>query len=285
MFKKLIKIMKINSFESIYSNRIYTKSKVFTLLFVVFYLNISISYSKSPYQLTTSNELIIYGIGIANGIAASIPDGELKELTVDEINSLDKNNINVFDRFASYNYSTDIAKVSDILVYTSLIYPAFYFIDDKIREDFTTISVMYTQTLLFSALVPSWGKGLTGRIRPFVYNPNAPIDEKFSSESRRSFFSGHTTVAFSTMVFLSKVYSDYYPDSKYVPYIWGSSLLLATAVGISRIEAGAHYPTDVIVGAVVGSAIGYIIPEIHRINNENMSLSIMPNSVSLVVKF
>ncbi len=266
------------------------KIQLFSLLFVVFYLNLFNTYAQSPdqqspYQLNTTNELIIYGVGLANGIAAFFPDGELQPLTESEINALNKEDINSFDRFAADNYSKDISKISDILVGTSLIYPALYFIDNGMRKDFTTITVMYTQTLLLSGLMPSWGKGLAGRIRPFVYNPNAPIDEKFSAESRRSFFSGHTTVAFSTMVFLSKVYSDYYPNSEYLPYIWGSSLLLASAVGFGRIEAGAHFPTDVIVGALVGSAIGYIIPELHKVtNNEKFSLTTSTRQINISIK-
>jgi membrane-associated phospholipid phosphatase len=259
---------------------------IFLILGLLPYNNIyaKIEEIQSPYKTHLGAEVLIYTIGILNGIGASVPDVRLSELTTEEINKLNKSDIFFIDRFAADNYSKDFAMASDILIGTALVYPAVYFIDDNLRDDFTAISVMYTQTLLFSGLMPSWGKGLSARIRPFVYNPNAPIEEKFSAESRRSFFSGHTTVAFSTMAFLSKVYSDYYPKSEYLPYIWGSSLLLASSVGISRIAAGAHFPTDVIVGAVVGSAIGYIIPELHKIKTDNYSLIILPNQVGLIVK-
>lgn len=268
------------------SKKINTFFSLFFICYFVSYNNLfsQIEEVKSPYKMSWGSEVLIYGIGVLNGIAASEPDGNLQPLTEAEILKLNKSDIFFLDRFATDNYSKDFDKASDILIGTALVYPALYFLDDNIRDDFGQISLMYTQTLLFSGLMPSWGKGLSKRIRPFVYNSNAPIEEKFSAESRRSFFSGHTTVAFSTMVFLSKVYGDYYPNSEYLPYIWGSSMLLASGVGISRIAAGAHFLTDVIVGAAVGGAIGYIIPELHRIQIDNYSILILPNQIGLVVK-
>lgn len=288
--------LNIYNFYNLKTYNIKAKSKNSTLLFFVMFLKLFLDLNlqnlncstveeiKSPYKIDFGSDILIYGIGVLNGIAASEPDGNLLPLTADEILKLKKNDIFILDRFAANNYSKDFDKASDILLGTALVYPAIYFIDDNIRDDFGKISIMYTQTLLFSGLMPSWGKGLTKRIRPFVYNPNAPLEEKLNSESRRSFFSGHTTVAFSTMVFLSKVYSDYYPNSEYLPYIWGSSILLASGVGISRIGAGAHFLTDVIVGAAVGGAIGYIIPELHRIKTDNYSLLILPTQIGLIVK-
>jgi membrane-associated phospholipid phosphatase len=32
---------------------------------------------------------------------------------------------------------------------------------------------------------------------------------------------------------------------------------------LQRVQAGKHYPSDVIVGLAVGAAMGYLIPQIH----------------------
>ncbi|MCK9426362.1 MAG: phosphatase PAP2 family protein [Ignavibacteriaceae bacterium] len=49
--------------------------------------------------------------------------------------------------------------------------------------------------------------------------------------------------------------------------MWTGSLLSASLVGYLRYVSGNHYPTDILIGAVVGSAIGYFIPYLHQTNN------------------
>ncbi len=64
-----------------------------------------------------------------------------------------------------------------------------------------------------------------------------------------SFPSGHTTVAFAAMVSLSFVW----PKFRYI------FLSLAALIGFSRIVLGAHYLSDVLAGALLGSFTSYII--------------------------
>jgi membrane-associated phospholipid phosphatase len=42
-------------------------------------------------------------------------------------------------------------------------------------------------------------------------------------------------------------------------------------VGFQRIVNHWHFPTDVIVGYIVGAAIGYLIPLIHKAGNEEIN--------------
>ena len=88
-------------------------------------------------------------------------------------------------------------------------------------------------------------------------------------------------------VFLSTVYSDYYPDSDWKYAVWGASLLTASVIGYLRYESGSHFPTDILTGAIVGSAIGYLIPFIHRSENENLDISfgLGRNNTSLNLRF
>ncbi len=64
-----------------------------------------------------------------------------------------------------------------------------------------------------------------------------------------SFPSGHTTIAFAAMVSLSFVWSKF-------RYIF---LSIAALIGFSRIVLGAHYLSDVLAGALLGSITSYII--------------------------
>jgi membrane-associated phospholipid phosphatase len=63
-----------------------------------------------------------------------------------------------------------------------------------------------------------------------------------------SFPSGHTAGSFAAAVALSSFYA------KDRPLL----LLLASAVGVSRVYLGHHFPSDVLVGASAGAAIGWM---------------------------
>ncbi len=57
-----------------------------------------------------------------------------------------------------------------------------------------------------------------------------------------SFPSGHTTTAFTIAIILGH----------FSPLLWPLALLLATLVGLSRIALGAHFPSDVVAGMLLG---------------------------------
>lgn len=63
-----------------------------------------------------------------------------------------------------------------------------------------------------------------------------------------SFPSGHATLAFGTAVVLSDRYERLKP----------LFLFLATIVALTRLVLGVHYPSDVIIGAIIGTAGGLV---------------------------
>jgi membrane-associated phospholipid phosphatase len=105
-----------------------------------------------------------------------------------------------------------------------------------------------------TAIVFEGLKLVTNRQRPNVGNgqgqfwPNGASTYTFDG----SFPSGHTAVMFA----LARVISSEYPSKK----VRIAAFALALAVGASRVTAREHFPSDVLVGGVVGYLVGgYVV--------------------------
>ena len=98
------------------------------------------------------------------------------------------------------------------------------------------------ETFLSSAFITIASKSIIKRDRPYVTHPSI---QPLSVEGSYSMPSAHTSSAFATATSLSMAYPKWYVV---VPsFVWASS------VGYSRMHLGVHYPSDVLVGALVGS--------------------------------
>ncbi len=99
-----------------------------------------------------------------------------------------------------------------------------------------------------------------GRERPFVHA--LPADQRSQtskpSDNNTSFYSGHTTRAFSLAVAAGTVAS--LRGYRWAPWVWAAGLTVAGSIGYLRIAADKHYFTDVLVGAAMGSAFGFGVP-------------------------
>ena len=243
-----------------------------TLLVILFlYSSIPLA-AQSPYRVSWEKESILLLSGSSLSLFGLIKDHGVAPLTQAEVNTLSRTSVNMFDRSATYQYSATAATASDVLFAVTAAAPLIMFSDKMIRDDWQSVGIMYAETWALVGATTILTKSITQRVRPFVYNPAAPLSEKLTVDARKSFFSGHTTGTFASAVFLSTVFEDYYPHSPLKTYIWIGSLAAASATGFLRYEAGAHFPTDIITGAVVGSAIGYFIPWLHRTEQKDMAL-------------
>jgi len=186
---------------------------IFRLIFSLFIITTiqSSCFAQSPYKLDGPRESIIFGSAIGLGIIGLTVNDDIVPFTLDEINALNRDDVNKFDRSATYNWSPAAGNASDILAAALILSPALLALSNEVRNDFTPVLTMYFQTLILAAALPLTLKGITQRTRPFAYNEDAPLEEKKSQNAKRSFFSGHPSVAFAMAVFLSTVYSDYHP--------------------------------------------------------------------------
>jgi membrane-associated phospholipid phosphatase len=91
-------------------------------------------------------------------------------------------------------------------------------------------------------------KYVVNRTRPYNEYPDDII--KRDDTGPYSFPSGHTTAAFATATAMTLSYKKWYVA---VP-----SYAYAGFVGYSRMRLGVHYPSDVLGGAVIGIASGWL---------------------------
>ena len=92
------------------------------------------------------------------------------------------------------------------------------------------------------------------RQRPYEKYPD--LIHPVSTEPDPSFPSGHTAAAFSLATSLSITYPKW--------YVIAPSAVWACGVGLSRINQGVHYPSDVMTGAVIGVGCAFVNVYVNR---------------------
>ena len=182
-----------------------------------------------------------------------------------------KDNINSLDRFFMQPYSKTFDDIGTITQFASLLTPAVLMAAPM--EEWCTIGTMYAESVFLSYGLKELAKNLVNRPRPYMYFEGAPEKDIAEGDWNKSFFSGHTTLSFTGATFASYVFSKYFPDSKWkVPVIVGS-YGLATTTAILRMKSGNHFLSDVLVGAVVGSLSGFLVPYLHSFSSNTESNS------------
>ncbi|VFB13643.1 phosphoesterase PA-phosphatase related protein [Bacteroides heparinolyticus] len=113
----------------------------------------------------------------------------------------------------------------------------------------------YIGTSVVGAFAVTYGmKYLVGRERPYDKYPDRV--HAYSHENSPSFPSGHTATAFALATSLSLKYPKW--------YVIAPSAFWACSVGLSRMNEGVHYPSDVLAGAVVGAGCAVANAYINR---------------------
>lgn len=108
-------------------------------------------------------------------------------------------------------------------------------------------AVFVGETFLVSAFITLASKQIIKRERP--YNRYLELDPVVF-ENSYSMPSGHTSIAFATATSLSLAYPKW--------YVIAPSFVWAGSVGYSRMHLGVHYPSDVFIGALVGSGSAFL---------------------------
>ncbi len=112
------------------------------------------------------------------------------------------------------------------------------------------------EAIIFSGAEAGVIKVIAGRARPYA-NDNAADFQLFRglrNDAYRSFPSGHTASAFAFAATVSSETQRWWPSTRWIigPILYGG----ATLTGVSRIYNNAHWASDVMVGAALGTLTG-----------------------------
>lgn len=189
--------------------------------------------------------------------------------SVNEISGLKRSDVNFFDRSAVDNRSSGYAKASDALLGSLLlggIGTVFCGGVSYGKDGVQDVGALFAEGFVLNMGLNNLVKVLVDRKRPYLYNDSVSAEDRADrySDPDRSFYSGHTSNAFFAAAFITSVCRDFYRDSKWSTPISILSFVAAVSVGICRYKAGKHYPSDIIVGAAVGTLIGFGIPYLHK---------------------
>jgi membrane-associated phospholipid phosphatase len=180
-----------------------------------------------------------------------------------------KDTLNSLDRSARNGMKWDrtgiAATASDILAFGLVPLTAIGF--DALtastagRADGIALDLLIVaEATVISANINQITKFIVGRERPFVHalGPDEKGQTARPADNNLSFYSGHTSITMTMGVAAGTVATlRGYPAA---PTVWILGIGQSLAAGYLRIAADKHYLTDVLTGALVGGAVGFLVP-------------------------
>lgn len=135
-------------------------------------------------------------------------------------------------------------------------------------KSFYEDSAVISEATLIAGLVGQIVQFSVGRERPDAHFSNVRTDR---AAQNTSFYSGHSTIAFALATSSGTVATLRHREE--APWIWAGGLALAGFTSYLRLAADRHYLTDVLVGSVAGSVIGFTIPYFFHSPEESKTVS------------
>lgn len=226
------------------------------------------------YEVNLARDLTITGLGFIAGTTPYLFSRHI----INRRCPCPSDEVNGFDRNAIGNHSNIALTLTDVsLVGVILTPPAIdYFSAGALDQVFWEDALIYAQALAVTGALTSIVKHIVQRPLPRSYEGDPEYTG--SDEGYRSFFSGHTSTAAAALAVTAVQLRWRYGMGQWT---WALPLGLGTAMGVGRILAGVHFPSDVVVGLAVGTAIGTAIPMWHRVKPKNSSLLLFPPGLAL----
>ncbi len=133
-------------------------------------------------------------------------------------------------------------------------------IRDRAEATYTVDALLVLEAFAIAEAANEIAKYAAARERPFVHARlhDERKTKKPHPDDNLSFYSGHTSIAFSVATASGTVAE--LRGYRLAPLVWAASLPGAVLTAYLRVAADRHYASDVLVGAVMGSAVGVLLP-------------------------
>ena len=212
---------------------------------------------------------LITGYGVSNELK-TIPWPKpltVEELLKAEIEGVQPNFFGIDKLPETPRWNMKDQHLSDKILNASLAGELIFTIAQGPNGDFVPIMAQL-ESILATYGLTKLVKPLIHRKRPYTHHNRAPLEERTAYNARLSMWSAHTAAAFASGAATYQVFLMRNPDIEFGGKAAAGASILAipTTAAILRITGGNHHITDVIVGALVGSAIGILVPKLHRVN-------------------
>lgn len=252
-----------------------------SLLCLVICCQVNAQLNSSPYEMSWKKDTP-WIIGSMGGTALGLTlKTNKKGISTERLSTLNREDIFIVDRWAAGNYSEKSNNLSDIPFYGSFALPFGLLLDKKANKHSLQLLGLYLESLASTSAMFTITAGLVNRSRPLVYSTEAPMNERLEANGQNSFYSGHVAATATATFFAAKVFSDFNPNSKWKPVVWTTAAVIPAVAGYYRLDAGKHFLTDILLGYVIGTATGILVPELHKRRESNVS--IYPNTGRLTL--
>ena len=173
----------------------------------------------------------------------------------------DPQEVNAFDRGAIGNTNATARTLSDLTAAAAVGVPLVLdAIDLKQGAALVDDAIVFAQTLATNSLLVGVTKIIVHRPLPRTYAGDSVLIAK--PEGYRSFYSGHTSLVFAALSASAMTIHLRY-GAKTWP--WVVTAVVGSSVAIERVADGRHFPTDVMVGAIIGTTVGIVVPRLHAL--------------------
>lgn len=216
---------------------------------------------------------------------SGITDAELAGVNPDALNGIERWALHQNpDNAARIDKSTDYYLQGIILSTAALGF------DKAIRKDALRIFTMYAETHAVTFTLYNFsffGPSFQNKYRPIVYYTNVDKETREEGNNKNSMYSGHTASAAASTFFMAKVFNDYHPEfssgKKYL--IYGLAAIPPLVEGYFRVKALKHFPSDVLMGFLIGATCGVAVPEMHRFKRQAIKYGVIATPVGPGLSF
>ena len=187
------------------------------------------------------------------------------------------NNVPSFDRISLHQKISLVPqwdKYASAAQLIGVFMPLTVLLDPDVRPDWLpvlTIGLEVNMVTLGIYSISPIGPQFVTRYRPIVYYPIAPGINQKDGNMKASFYSGHVASLTASAMFVAKVYSDYHPDANEFA-VYGLAAIPSLGMGVIRFMTLDHFPSDIAVGLAVGTLCGVLIPQLHRVGGDGLSM-------------